>query len=77
MRRDTLERLAAARADGKPMVRAVDPANGEERLIDPVSDISPLGLAAAEALERDASGRVTVEEGTTGFSYFITCRWSW
>jgi len=43
------------------MVRAIDPASGEERLIDPGADGSPLGRAAAEALARDASGRVTVE----------------
>ena len=61
MLKDTLEKLAAARRDGRPLVRAVDPANGEERLLDPAADISPLGKAAAEALARDASGPVTVE----------------
>jgi xanthine dehydrogenase accessory factor len=61
MRLETLAKLAAARREGRPMVRAVDPASGEERLIDPTSDGSPLGRAAAEALARDASGRVTVE----------------
>ena len=61
MRKAILEQLAAARRDGRPMVRAIDPGNGEERLIDPAADPSPLGRAAAEALARDASGRVTVE----------------
>ena len=61
MRLDTLAKLAAARREGRPMVRAVDPASGEERLIDPATDASPLGRAAAEALALDASGRVMVE----------------
>jgi xanthine dehydrogenase accessory factor len=68
MRKANLEKLAAARRDGRPMVRAVDPASGEERLIDPIADSSPLGRAAAEALARDASGRVTVE----GRDWFLT-----
>src|ERR1700733_11711143 len=68
MRRDTLEKLAVARREGRPMVRAVDPENGEERLIDPATDASPLGRAGAEALARDASGRVSVE----GRDWFLT-----
>jgi xanthine dehydrogenase accessory factor len=68
MRRETLEALAKARREGRPMVRAVDPQNGEERLIDPAADNSALGRAAAAALDRDASGRVTVE----GRDWFLT-----
>ena len=68
MRRATLEKLVAARQDGRPMVRAIDPQSGEEKLIDPGADTSPLGRAAAEALARDASGRVTVE----GRDWFLT-----
>jgi CTP:molybdopterin cytidylyltransferase MocA/xanthine/CO dehydrogenase XdhC/CoxF family maturation factor len=68
MRRETLEKLAAARRDGRPMVRAIDPESGEERLIDPATDGSPLGRAAAGALEHDASLRVTVE----GRDWFLT-----
>jgi xanthine dehydrogenase accessory factor len=68
MRRETLAALAAAKAEGRPMVRAIDPGNGEERLIDPAADMSELGRAAAAALDRDASGRVTVE----GRDWFLT-----
>lgn len=68
MRRQTLEALTAARRDGRPMVRAVDPQNGEERVIDPAADHSALGRAAAAALARDASGRITVE----GRDWFLT-----
>ena len=68
MRRDTLERLATARRESRPLVRAVDPTNGEERLLDPAADTSALGKAAAEALARDASGPVTVE----GRNWFLT-----
>ncbi len=68
MRRATLEKLAAKLAEGRPMVRAVDPQSGEEKLIDPAADKSALGRAAAEALAGDASGRVTVE----GRDWFLT-----
>jgi xanthine dehydrogenase accessory factor len=68
MRRATLEQLAAAGRDGRPMVRAVDPHTGEERLIDPAVDGSSLGRAAAAALARDASGAVTVD----GRAWFLT-----
>ena len=44
------------------MVRALDIATGDERLIDPTTDTSKLGLAASDALARDASGTVTVED---------------
>jgi CTP:molybdopterin cytidylyltransferase MocA/xanthine/CO dehydrogenase XdhC/CoxF family maturation factor len=68
MRRTTLEQLAAAGREGRPMVRAVDPESGEERLIDPAADNSALGRAAAGALARDASGRAMVE----GRAWFLT-----
>lgn len=64
MRRATLERLMAARRDGRVLVRALEMESGEERLIDPVSDSSPLGLAAAAAADDDASRRVTLEDRT-------------
>src|SRR6185437_5515051 len=68
MRSATLASLAAARQEGRPLVRALDTASGEERLIDPATDTSPLGRAAADALARDASGAVTVE----GRAWFLT-----
>jgi xanthine dehydrogenase accessory factor len=68
MLRATLEQLAEARRVGRPLVRALDTATGEERLIDPAADSSALGVAAAQALARDASGPVTVE----GRDWFLT-----
>ncbi len=55
-----LEQLLAMRQGGRPVIRALDVENGEEKLIDPATDISPLGRAAARALREDASQRVTL-----------------
>ena len=60
MRRAMLEQLLAMRQSGRAIVRALDVESGEEKLIDPASDMSPLGRAAARALQEDASQRVTV-----------------
>ena len=68
MKRAMLEQLAAAARENRPMVRALDSKSGEERLIDPAADHSPLGQAAANALARDASGSVLVETR----SWFLT-----
>jgi len=67
MRRETLEKLMTARRDGRPMVRALNLASGEERLIDP-ANTSPLGRAAAQVVRDDASRRVTMEDGV----WFLT-----
>ncbi len=56
----------AARREGRLLVRALDVASGEERLIDPSADTSPLGLAAAAAARADA-GRRVIFEGRTWF----------
>lgn len=64
MKRTVLETLA--RGGPKAWVRALDPQNGDERLIDPWSDQSPLGLAARAAARRDVSGEAEVE-GRTWF----------
>jgi CTP:molybdopterin cytidylyltransferase MocA/xanthine/CO dehydrogenase XdhC/CoxF family maturation factor len=64
MQRATLERLMAARRDGHVLVRALDIESGEERLMDPASDTSALGLAAAAAANDDASRRITLEGRT-------------
>ena len=64
MQRATLERLMAARRNGRLLVRALEVESGEERLIDPASDSSALGLAAAAAANDDASRRVTLEGHT-------------
>ena len=59
MKRTTLELLT--RQDAKAWVRALDRAAGEERLIDPSTDESPLGLKARAAARADASGEVELD----------------
>jgi CTP:molybdopterin cytidylyltransferase MocA/xanthine/CO dehydrogenase XdhC/CoxF family maturation factor len=68
MRRAMLEQLLAMRQSGRPVIRALDVESGNENLIDPATDISPLGRAAARALMEDASQRVTVD----GRNWFLT-----
>lgn len=53
--RETFAALDEARRGGRPVVRAIDLATGEDRLIDPKSDSSPLGPAASEAVRTDQS----------------------
>jgi xanthine dehydrogenase accessory factor len=60
MRRETLQVINRARKDRRAIVRACDLASGEEQLIDPATDSSELGLAAAEAARADRSGVSTV-----------------
>src|SRR5437868_14920835 len=61
MQRAILEKIMAARREGRALVRALNLASGEERLVDPATDISALGRAAAMALRQDASRRITLE----------------
>jgi len=61
MRRETLRTLNQMRARGRAAVRATDLATGEDLLVDPYTDQSPLGLAAAQAARADQSGSVEVE----------------
>jgi xanthine dehydrogenase accessory factor len=68
VKRETLDALNAARAQGRAIVRAVDLATGEERLIDPQTDESALGEAAAGAARADTSGPATIE----GRSWFLS-----
>jgi xanthine dehydrogenase accessory factor len=63
MKRSVLETIA--RDGTRPWVRALTHA-GEERLIDPSKDESPLGLAARAAARADASGEAEIE-GQTWF----------
>jgi xanthine dehydrogenase accessory factor len=72
MRRKTLEQLMAARRDGRLLVRALDVENGEELLIDPAADSSPLGLAAAAAARADTGRRVTIAGRTWFLSAYHT-----
>jgi xanthine dehydrogenase accessory factor len=61
MRRETLDALNHARAAGRAIVRASDLKSGEEFLVDPLLDRSPLGLAAADAARADQSQAVEIE----------------
>lgn len=66
MQRITLEKLLAARREMRALVRALDVASGDEQLVDPLSNTSPLGLASAAAVKADASSRVVLD-GRTWF----------
>jgi xanthine dehydrogenase accessory factor len=61
MKAATLARLNAARRQGVAVVRAVDVETGDEILIDPNSDSSMLGAAAAAASRADRSMPVECE----------------
>ncbi len=61
MRRATLDALNEIRRAGRAIVRAVDLASGEDLLVDPLSDHTPLGLAAADAARADRSASVEIE----------------
>ena len=68
MKLATLEALNQARSEGRAIVRATDLASGEDLLIDPASDASPLGQAAAGAARADTSGPAQLE----GRSWFLS-----
>jgi xanthine dehydrogenase accessory factor len=68
MKLATLKALNEARRDGRAIVRATDLASGEEMLIDPAADASPLGQAAAGAARADTSGPAQIE----GRSWFLS-----
>ena len=59
--------LNDARHSEQSVVRAVDLATGESRLVDPASDSSPLGLAAAGAAAADECIAVEID----GRSWFL------
>ena len=61
MRKDTLRALNAARHAGRAVVRAIDLATGEERLIDPSSPANELERAAAAAARADRSEPVEID----------------
>jgi len=61
MRRETLQAINEARRSRRALVRAVDLASGEEQLIEPEGDASPLGLAAADAARADRSAAIAIE----------------
>ena len=61
MKRETLGALNDARRAGHAIVRASELQTGEEILIDPANDTSPLGIAAANAARADQSGPVEID----------------
>ena len=61
MQRATLLAINEARRAGRAIVRATDLATGDERLIDPHTDKSALGVAAADAARADTSGSTEIE----------------
>ena len=67
MNRETLQAINDARRAGRAIVRAIDLESGDETLIDPATDTSPLGLAAAGAARADLSGPAQIE----GRSWFL------
>lgn len=68
MKRDILKALNEQRHAGRAVVRATDPETGEDKLIDPYTDKSALGLAALEAARADRSAPVELE----GRSWFLS-----
>ncbi len=60
MKRATLDALTDGGA--RTWVRALDRSDGSEKLIDPFSDESPLGLAARAAARSDTSGEIKIDE---------------
>jgi len=59
--RETLRALNTVRRRELAAVRAIDLETGEDRLIDPANDLSPLGMAAAAAARTDRSMTAEVE----------------
>jgi CTP:molybdopterin cytidylyltransferase MocA/xanthine/CO dehydrogenase XdhC/CoxF family maturation factor len=70
MRRDTLRRLLEACREGRVLARALDIESGDERIIDPQTDQSPLGRAAAMAMGAGMAGRARVDGRDWFFSVY-------
>ncbi|HEY2033698.1 MAG TPA: XdhC family protein [Rhizomicrobium sp.] len=66
MKRETLTVLNDLRRQGRAVVRAVDLATGDETLVDPHTDKTAVGLAAADAARADTSANVEID-GRTWF----------
>jgi len=67
MRRETLAALNEARRAGRAIVRATDLATGDEIVLDPMTDATPLGAAAAQAARADQSTTIELD----GRSWFL------
>ena len=61
LKKELLASINDARRAGRAIVRATKLSSGEDRLVDPNSDKSPLGQAAAVAARADTSGPAQVE----------------
>jgi xanthine dehydrogenase accessory factor len=61
LKKETLAAINEARRAGRALVRAANLTTGEDRLIDPANDKTPLGEAAAGAARADQSGPAQVE----------------
>ena len=70
MQRATLDALRSAHRDGRLLVRAVALDSGEEKLIDPATDCSEWGIAAAKMARARASGVVTIDNRAWLFSVY-------
>ena len=68
MKSATLAAINDARRAGRAIVRATDLETGDDMLIDPATDASPLGIAAAGAARADTSGPAQIE----GRSWFLS-----
>lgn len=67
MRRETLAALNEARSAGRAIVRATDLKTGDEIVLDPMTDTTPLGVAAAQAARADQSTTIELD----GRSWFL------
>jgi xanthine dehydrogenase accessory factor len=67
MRRETLAALNEARHAGRAVVRATDLTTGDEIVLDPMTDATPLGAAAAQAARADQSTTIELD----GRSWFL------
>jgi len=65
---ETIAALLHAQREGRPLVRAADLATGEDRLLEPDAEKSPLGMAATAAARDDQSRTVEFD----GKSWFLT-----
>jgi xanthine dehydrogenase accessory factor len=67
MRRETLAALNEARRAGRAVVRATDLRTGDDIILDPATDTSALGTAAAQAARADQSAIAEI----AGRSWFL------
>ncbi len=74
MKRATLEAINEARRAGRAVVRAVDLASGEERLLDPSSATAPRSVAPPPKRPAPTEAHRSRSKAATGFSRSTTLR---